>query len=445
MTQHLSRRARLSWLLAVSLLPFAAGCGSEAPKRDGGGEGETESAGSDRGITAKATWKPEAGGDEAFVTAVAWWGDHLFVGTRKGLKILELQVADAGGLTFLDTTPSQETYMKPHRVLFDEVVQIRSTDKALYICTSSGYAEYDGRNFTSEDIGKVTDMMNYEGTLWAGRTNGVQRKVGEDWHSQQMSFLDLNKNSAHQIHAFAMDGKGRLWIGSAFGIYYYDRQLPHKWGPHLRGDYQNMVDNTVINERGNTPLAGNLINHIAYDAKKDRLLVASNAGLSIFNGKDHWEFITKKDGENETVESIVREGADSWEVIQPDHEILSSEGDQVHRVVKRGNVPMPSPEFTSVAPVGKWIFVGTGAGLGRIDETKYKQDAEGGVGLFTTDDGLPSDSVTSLAYSGHKGLLFVGTEAGLVAMGPLPSNDDDTNAPGAAKHENKPSPDDSGK
>lgn len=432
----------LSWLLAASLLPFSAGCGGKSPA--GGGEegGDGDAGSTDRGISAKATWKLEAGGDEGFVTSVAWWGDQLFVGTRKGLKVLELQVADAGGLTFLDVTSALATAMKPHSVLFDEVVQIRTGDKALYVCTTSGYAEYDGKNFTSFDIGKVSDILSYEGTLWAGRSNGVQRKVGEDWHSQSLGFLDLNKNSASQIRAFSVDGKGRLWIGSSFGLYYYDKGSSHKWGPHLRGDYQNMVDNTVINERGNAPMSGNLINQIVHDPKKDRLLVATNAGLSIFNGKDHWEFVVKKEGESETSEAIVRDGTDSWEIIQPDHEILSSEGDKVHRVMKRGNVPMPSSEFSSVATVGKWIFVGTASGLGRIDETKYKADAEGGVGMFTTDDGLPSDSVTSLSYSGHKGMLFVGTEGGVVAMGPLPSGDDEV-AP--SKDEKKDSPGGSGK
>ena len=39
------------------------------------------------------------------------------------------------------------------------------------------------------------------------------RKVGEDWHSQSLGFLDLNKNSASQVRAFSVSDGAPLWSG----------------------------------------------------------------------------------------------------------------------------------------------------------------------------------------------------------------------------------------
>jgi ligand-binding sensor domain-containing protein len=123
------------------------------------------------------------------------------------------------------------------------------------------------------------------------------------------------------------------------------------------------------------------------DPATGKLLICTQTGLSVFDGKD------------------------SWKTFQGDYEILQSDGGAKVRIKKKGTHDVPSPNVTAAVFVGNTVWIGTPAGLVRIDGEKTE--------LFDTDRGLPSSAVTALAYCPSINTLFVGTEKGLAAISPV--------------------------
>ncbi|MBI4865110.1 MAG: hypothetical protein HY815_33350, partial [Candidatus Riflebacteria bacterium] len=323
------------------------------------------------------------GGDERadHVTAVALFGQTLFVGTKKRLEAL---IYDPKEKKF---APDTESKVQGGSGTGFEVTNIRKEPKQLLVSTMDGYTLYDGKSWSSESVGPINDLLTYEDRLWIARNRGLEDKVGQDWKEQKIPSIKLNPTRSSRIRSLAVGPDGVLWMGSEFGIYSFTAK-EKRWGGQLYGDYQNILNDIITNEKGNSQLCfGNLVNRIDVDAENQKLLICTETGLSIFDGKDQWK------------------------TVQGDYEILSSEEGRKTRVKKKGNVELPSPNVTVAAYIGGILWLGTPGGLVRVEGDKTE--------CFDTGNGFPASAITSLAHDPASNSLFVGTEKGLAVLSPV--------------------------
>jgi ligand-binding sensor domain-containing protein len=364
----------ITTVLALGLLILTSGCGSSSGKKaasSGGGEASG---------TKVVAHKPfgEENSPEGSVTALCLTENGLFVGTKKGLHAVKY---DAKAATFGDADIRiEDTALKKF-----EVTNIRKDNARVLVSTMDGLAQYDGKSWQSESIGPVNDVVAYADTLWLARGRGLDKKGGDDWREEKVPGLGLNQTSASRIHGLAVAPDGKLWIGSEFGIYSF-HAAEKKWGKQLYGDYLNIQGEFVTPEKGNSELCGNIVNRIDLDGE-GRLLICTQTGLSVFDGKE------------------------GWKKFQGDYETHTAETGLKSRVKRKGNIELPHPSVTTAAFLGNLLWIGTPEGLVRLDGDKSQ--------LFDTGTNLPSSAITALAHDAANQVLFVGTDKGLVALAPV--------------------------
>jgi len=377
------RRSRgQSWTGALVLvLASIAGCGPS----DKDSKAASTAKSPQEAIRCVATHAFGGSPEASHVTALCLSGKTLFVGTQKRLFSL---VYDSK-LGRFETTPDAKD--DPASGTGFAVRSIRADGKQVFVATHDGLSIYDGKSWTAESLGPVNDIVNYDGVLWIGRNRGLERRTGTDWKEETIpatpdSPFMRNRTLCHRIHGLAVTPDGRLWVGSEFGIFGFLAK-EKRWGFHQYGDYQNIVGDLITNEKGNSSLCGNQINRLDVDPDSGRLLICTQTGLSVFDGKD------------------------SWKTVQGDYEILSSEGGTKVRIKKKGNCDIPSPNVVAATFAGGDVWIGTSSGLVMVHGDKTR--------LFDTDAGLPSGYITCLAYDPRESVLFVGTEKGIAAMSPI--------------------------
>lgn len=373
---------RLPVLLLLALLVSGCGKGSDKPGAAAAGGAPT----TDVKVVAKALAEGEA--DE--VTALLRTDRHLFVGTKKGLKVLAYDPATKK-LEPASDIPLTEPALQKYAVN-----ALRRDGTKVHVATTDGLATWDGKGWDSESMGPVLDVVNYAGSLWIARSRGLEKKSGKEWVEQKVLGLTVNPGSSSRTKSLALTPEGkpepgveqkyRLWVGSEFGIYSFNN-AEKKWSPQLYGEYLNVQGDMVMPEKGNSELCGNDVNKLAVDPDSGRLLICTQTGLSIFDGKDQWKSY------------------------QGDYETHTAETGLKSRVKKKGNTELPSPSVTSALLLGSSVWIGMSEGLARVEGDK--------VTLFDTNSDLPSSAVLALAHDPANGVLFVGTERGVAVLAPV--------------------------
>lgn len=311
-------------------------------------------------------------GDERYVTAVAVLSDRIYVGTRKGLKVLRWDPS-ARSISSAGEVPGRP------KVLAGAVTSLCVADRRLLASTDDGWLALDGDAVEYEEMGKVTAIASAGGTLFCGRQSGLERRQGREWVRVNLDTVVRNRNSAQRIRALGACKDGTLWIGTEFGIVSLETGKG-KWGPHQYGDYQDVTPtNNVVNERGNCNLAGNVVERIACDPESGKVLIATQFGLTVHDGKD-------------------------FESFTGNHEVLGTDLGGP-KVSVQGNVPLPSAATTAAVMAGGALWIATTGGLARL------------VGKdLTLVEGLPSPTVTALARDPASKILIVGTEEGIAVV-----------------------------
>lgn len=365
---------------ALTLALMVSGCGksSDVPAAPAAGGSEIK-------VVAKAL----ADAEQDDVTALCLTDTVLFVGTKKGVRALTY---DAQTKKF---APADLPLSEPAVQRF-EVHAIRRVGSKVHVATADGLATWDGKTWSSESMGPVLDVVNYGNALWIARSGGLEKKVAGEWREEKIPGLTVNPRSSARVRSLAIlpDGKAepnqeprqRLWVGAEFGIYSFAHS-DKKWGAQIYGEYLNVQGDMVMPEKGNSDLCGNDVNKLVADAESGKLLVCTQTGLSIFDGKDQWK------------------------TYQGDHETHTAETGLKSRVKKKGNTDLPSPSVSTALLTGGVVWIGMTEGLARVEGDK--------VQLFDTNNDMPSSAVRALAADPANSVLFVGTERGLAALAPV--------------------------
>ena len=322
--------------------------------------------------------------------------------------------------------------------------------------TERGLTKYDGKSFTNfsskdglphDDVWALT--IDRSGIIWVGTLQGASRFDG-------MSFSDVELpegkpdplrgvTSARIVHCIMQDSKGAMWFGTNVGAFRHDGQ-------------------SLTNLSEKDGLCNNAVNCILEDNNGSFWFATHHNGVCRWDGKKFKHF-TSKDGV---------EGFEAWDLYKDssgniwfpieNHGVYRYDGktfanfgkkqgltsnaiqcafeDKQGRVWLGGWQGLFRIEGESIVPVGKdgpWPKLSVSANETRVNSSdngriaqyvvEVFEDRKGklwfgtvsrGVArfdgrklnYFTTEDGLPSNTVSSLAED-RNGNLWAGTHAGV--------------------------------
>ena len=157
------------------------------------------------------------------------------------------------------------------------------------------------------------------------------------------------------------------------------------------GDYQIVSGNLVVNERGNSPLGGNLFYSATFNTESNRLLFGTNGGLSEINQPESFK------------------AKDNWKVYTGNHTTSKMTNGKIQSVAVSGNSPLPTNFIKLSLEIGDNLFIGSDEGLVRLNRKT------GDWIHYNIDNELGGDQILSLYSTDLKftKLLFVGTSGGL--------------------------------
>ena len=128
-------------------------------------------------------------------------------------------------------------------------------------------------------------ILNPKGdAVYCATSHGVDIFENNAWRNIKIKSDSKFASQANDVTSIAVDNKGQYWLGTTFGVY---RMKSENKFDFLFGDYQIVQSNMIIDERGNSPLSGNLLYSITYSPQTNRLLLNSNGGLSIINSPEN--------------------------------------------------------------------------------------------------------------------------------------------------------------
>lgn len=363
--------------LAFVLATAGCGAGGGGPVKDAEPSGK-EPGGKALGVVSTL----ELGeGKAGFVTALQLAGPTLWIGTRAGLQSAAF---DASTRT-LTLAKDEETTA---RFANQEITDIQAEGGRVLIGTSFGYAIHEpAGGWTGEENGRVNAVLSLNSVLFVGRSGGIEAQVpGSGWAKLvPQPPLSRNQTSAQHVLSLAAHPEGAVWAGTRFGLLQFT--YPAGRWEHFYASYQDIrSEKAVTDEVGNCELAGNFINFVRYDKPNDKLLVGTDIGFSIRDGK-----------------------TGKWVTYTGDHTKYIVKDDNLQRIPVKGNLALPSCEVHAVALDEGSVLVATKAGLARMTGTRLE--------VFNAERGLPDDGVNALALDSASGTLIVGTEAGLAVMG----------------------------
>ncbi|MBI2942606.1 MAG: hypothetical protein HYY25_00255 [Candidatus Wallbacteria bacterium] len=371
-------RAAMGVALGVALL--VTGCG-EGSSTGGATKPAQSSENEDAQPRARVFTTLEVGqGKAGEVTALCWDAGTLHIGTRAGLK----------AATYLSRPRKlllREIASPSGRFEGQEVLSLTGQKGELLAGTNMGFGRFvPGLGWSSEETGRINGIASAKGVIYAGRTTGVERQDASNKGWDRLLIdppLTRNQTSAQHVLSLAVGRDGELWAGTRFGLLHF---LPAtgKW-EHFYGTYQDIKSEKVVtDELGNADLGGNYVNSVRFDEASGKLLVATDIGVSIFDGK--------------------------WTVYTGEHTKYVVKDDNLARVAVKGNLALPSCEVRdALLEDASVLWIATKAGLARLAGPQ--------LDVFDTERGLPDDTVNALAWDAASKTLFVGTAAGVAVVG----------------------------
>lgn len=258
--------------------------------------------------------------------------------------------------------------------------------------------------------------MDDDDTLWLCGDQGlVYRPAGERWQA-------IRTDDLH-VRCFTRDPEGRLWLGTAHGIWSI---LPD--GAGLRGPLLLP-----------SPLVGNEVRHLAVDAR-GRLWVGTSGGLSRVDAQGNVTVVTTEeihDLDGTPGRDLYFSTAGGWYRVgslgDPEPVI---EDVVTHLAFDASGFPWIATREGAIRRLerGTWHDVDTVSSLGggRLHDLALaadgvlwlatssglvRRDVDGSSSLATLDDGAPLEGIRALALAGD-GTLWVATSRGLYRRHP---------------------------
>ena len=232
--------------------------------------------------------------------------------------------------------------------------------------------------------------------IYCATSHGIDIFENNSWRNIKIKSNSKFASQSNDVTSIAVDKRGDYWLGTTFGIY---KMVGEKKFDFLYGDYQIIQGNMIIDERGNSPLGGNLLYSITYSPTNDRLLFNTNGGLSEINSPKKYK--TKK----------------AWNIYTGDHTTSRMIAGQIESVPIKGNSPLPNNFIKLSLEIGDNLFIGSDEGLAQFNRKTKSWN------LYDMDNQLSGDKVLSLYSLSQSGihLLLVGTSGGLSILQIPPS------------------------
>lgn len=215
-----------------------------------------------------------------------------------------------------------------------------------------------------------------DGYIWIGTAEGLARFDG-------VRFTNFTRDNVPEfasdvVTSLSADSAGRLWIGTMVGLLYYEDGHFHR---------------TRFPELGRAAIRA-----IVPDG--EGVLLATNTGVFHCTHHSAKSPVAHHDLQVHNMTDVLRDRDGTiWvtghSVLRADNEIVEVLGER-HGILGAGLCLLQSPK--------EGVYIGTNAGLVHLTHS--------GSRIFTTDDGLVSNLIRSLAAD-HDGNIWVGTPNGL--------------------------------
>jgi ligand-binding sensor domain-containing protein/class 3 adenylate cyclase len=231
--------------------------------------------------------------------------------------------------------------------------------------------------------------------VWLGTLNGVSKYDGVKFKN----YFKKDGLTGNTIFSIIKDSHGHIWFGGEGGATEYDGKKFIKY----------------TQENG---LAPEWIYTIYEDSRGNLWFGSDVGGVSFYDGK---KFITydKDNGfPSGAVFSIIEDRFGNYWFGLEGSGLVRFDGENFkHYTTKDG---LSHSTCYSIIEVGKYLFVGTGKGIDRIDYTQWDQKGPDAVRVFTKDDGLPNNEITQgSGFKDSEGNIWFGTQGGVVTFNPL--------------------------
>ncbi len=236
----------------------------------------------------------------------------------------------------------------------------------------------------------------FDGNIaWLGTLNGISRYDGKKF----TNYSTDDGLAGNTIFAIAKDSKGNIWFGGEGGVTEYDGKKFIKFTPE-DGIAPEWIYSIYKDSRGNLWFGSDVGGVTFYDGKK---FVTYNKELGFPTGG---------------VFAITEDRFGNFWFGLEGNGLVRFDGENFrHFTTKDG---LSHSTCYSIVESGKYLFVGTGNGIDRIDYTKWDDEGANAVRVFTKDDGLPNNEITQgSAFKDSKGNIWFGTQGGVVTFNPL--------------------------
>lgn len=316
------------------------------------------------------------------IQAVIYHRDLLWLGTPKGLYSFNYPSMDMENLP-------DKPYL-PEESITDLSASADGTLYALSKKTGLHALPLGSNEFYSTGSTKIRDIVIKPGdnAVYCATSHGVDVFQGSSWRNIRVKSTSKFASQANDITAITVDSKGTFWLGTTFGLY---RMANDNSFDFIYGDYQIVSGNLVINERGNSPLGGNLFYSTSFNSESNRILFSTNGGLS--------EVSPPEDYKNKN----------NWKVYTGNHSTSKMINGKIQSVPILGNSPLPTNFIKLSLEIGDNLFIGSDEGLAHLNRRT------GDWIQYNIDNQLGGNQVLCLYSSDLKfrKLLFVGTSGGL--------------------------------
>ncbi|MFW5782326.1 MAG: hypothetical protein ACOCWO_03430 [Candidatus Muiribacteriaceae bacterium] len=261
-------------------------------------------------------------------------------------------IAGADNLYTIDRKSLKREEINNQILKRSKITGLYSIGESLYISTTKGIAKYNG-SFYMTSMDKVNSLI-YDGSSMYLATDGgfYSSSTGLsslDLYDETNSFLreyienpDLSVR-LKKINTLAYHD-GKYYFGSDEGLAVTDNTFEE--ARFYFGDYiVPSLSNELITHKGNSPIAGNIINDIK--VRGDEVWIATNSGLSVW---------TEETG--------------SWKNYTADHTERVRKDDEWHETQIRGNSELEGNYVRRLIPFNEFMIVATTSGLSIIDAEK---------------------------------------------------------------------------
>ena len=331
------------------------------------------------------------------VTSIVRYGGQILVATDFGV----VQIAETGQAQPYNMTPNITSLVEYNGKLYaglftGGVAEIRRDQKAAmfgkWIRTAG--STFSPASLSTEELPKEIRLQADSSVLWAATQSGLYKLDDTLFNSVALSRSASDLRHSH-VSSLALDWAGRLWVG------YFDGGVDVV----LPDNKERFTQFEDINLRE--------VNFLRLDADRSRMLVATSAGMFIFDTRLLSQRFSERDGlisDSVNHISLASDIGFGGAVQSNEPAVVLSTGRGLTMV--QGAVPRSLSAFNGLAnnhvytslPMNGRLYLGTLGGLSELEHMRVSR-------TFTTSNSkIAANWVTALANV--DGTLFVGTNGG---------------------------------